>query len=69
MSKQEIEVARKVYGGFFVAKALARFLFAALVLAAAAAQAQPQQQPRPDRAVHHGNQGNDFNWLAGGGGA
>ena len=64
-------MARKVYGGLFIAKALARFLFAALVLAAAAAQAQPQQQPqpRPDRALHHGNQGNDFNWLAGGGGA
>jgi hypothetical protein len=62
--KQEIDMAHEGYGGLFMAKRLARFAFLALVLTAAAAQAQP----RPDRAPHHGNQGNDFNWLQSGGG-
>ncbi len=60
----------------FVVKSVSRFVFAALVLAAMSAHAQPRNdaavsahaQPVMHKAPSHGGQGNDYNWLAGGGG-
>jgi hypothetical protein len=54
----------EVYGRFFVIRTLARAAFAAVVLAAAAARAEP---PR-GATQHQVGQGNDNNFLAGGGG-
>jgi hypothetical protein len=60
----------------FIVKTVSRFVFAALVLAAMSAHAQTRRdaatsanpQPGIHNAPSHGARGNDFNWLAGGGG-
>ena len=57
-------MAQEVQARFILVKTLARFAFAALVLAATAAHAQPGTNKTPT----HGVQGNDYNWMEGGGG-
>jgi hypothetical protein len=71
VQKKEPVMTQDVYGPFFVLKALIRAAFAALVLGAAAAHAEPANfhaQHQGDRQGNLGNQGNQYNWLVGGGG-
>jgi hypothetical protein len=57
-------MANETYGLFLI-ETLARAAFAAVILAAAAAHAEA---PKFGTQHHDGNQNNDYNWLAGGGG-
>ncbi len=73
---ESINMSRETSVIVFLVKTISRFAVAALILAAVSAHAQVRNDaaasahplPGIHKAPSHGGQGNDYNWLQGGGG-